>query len=157
VAWIGYIDKVLKKLVFYLKLSALCLQLVFSLLFFILELILSKIDQKKFLTVLLIILLSFSLIFNFFLWQKKNTAQIIDKKIEQSLPKQESLKTEVLVLDQMSLSSLEDWYLLLEEKRLIKSQQVYLNLSWINQIKNNLNKSQEYLNKAQEIFPLEKN
>ena len=147
----------LKKLVFYLKLSALCLQLVFSLLFFILELILSKIDQKKFLTVLLIILLSFSLIFNFFLWQKKNTAQIIDKKIEQSLPKQESLKTEVLVLDQMSLSSLEDWYLLLEEKRLIKSQQVYLNLSWINQIKNNLNKSQEYLNKAQEIFPLEKN
>ena len=147
----------LKKLVFYLKLSALCLQLVFSLLFFILELILSKIDQKKFLTVLLIILLSFSLIFNFFLWQKKNTAQIVDKKIEQSLPKQESLKTEVLVLDQMSLSSLEDWYLLLEEKRLIKSQQVYLNLSWINQIKNNLNKSQEYLNKAQEIFPLEKN
>lgn len=99
-------------------------------------------------------LLLLSLGLNFFLWREKNTEQLIVVEIEQNLPHKESLKTESLTLDQQDLTTLENWLLFLNEKRNIKSQQIYLNLSELEKIKNNPEKIQKYLEKAREVFSL---
>jgi len=97
-----------------------------------------------------------SLGLNFFLLKEKDTEKIVTNKIEQNLSNTEFLKTEVLILDKSEVLNLKNWYLTLSEKRGIKNQQIYLNLSELNKIENNLEKTQEYLNLAQGIFSLKK-
>lgn len=143
-----------KGLFSYFKLGVFCLKLIFNLFLFTLELGISKIGQKKALSFLLLALLLLSLSLNFFLWREKNTEQLIVVEIEQNLPHKESLKTESLNLSQQDLTALENWLLFLNEKRNIKSQQIYLNLSELEKIKNNPEKIQKYLEKAREVFSL---
>lgn len=97
-----------------------------------------------------------SLGLNFFLLKEKDTEKIVTNKIEQNLSNRGFLKTEALILDRNEALNLKNWYLTLSEKRGIKNQQIYLNLSELNKIENNLEKTQEYLNLAQEIFSLKK-
>lgn len=146
----------LKGLFFYLKLSLLCLKLAFNLFFFALELSLTKLSSKKNFSILLLTLLLLSLGLNFFLLKQKSIEKNITSRIEQNLSNTEFLKTEVLILDKSEVLNLKNWYLTLSEKRGIKNQQIYLNLSELNKIENNLEKTQEYLNLAQGIFSLKK-
>lgn len=146
----------LKGLFFYLKLSLLCLKLAFNLFFFTLELSLTKLSSKKNFSLLLLTLLLLSLGLNFFLLKEKDTEKIVTNKIEQNLSNRGFLKTEALILDRNEALNLKNWYLTLSEKRGIKNQQIYLNLSELNKIENNPEKTQEYLNLAQEIFSLKK-
>lgn len=97
-----------------------------------------------------------SLGLNFFLLKEKDTEKIVTNKIEQNLSNRGFLKTEALILDRNEALNLKNWYLTLSEKRGIKNQQIYLNLSELNKIENNPEKTQEYLNLAQEIFSLKK-
>lgn len=91
-----------------------------------------------------------------FLLKEKDTEKIVTNKIEQNLSNRGFLKTEALILDRNEALNLKNWYLTLSEKRGIKNQQIYLNLSELNKIENNPEKTQEYLNLAQEIFSLKK-
>lgn len=128
----------------------------FNLFFFALELSLTKLSSKKNFSLLLLTLLLLSLGLNFFLLKEKDTEKIVTNKIEQNLSNRGFLKTEALILDRNEVLNLKNWYLTLSEKRGIKNQQIYLNLSELNKIENNLEKTQEYLNLAQGIFSLKK-
>lgn len=99
---------VVPTLTFYFKLSWLILNLSFSLLLFCCEIIFYKINKKYFADAFLLVLILFSLIINFYLWQEKNNVKNIIKQI--SIEDQVKINSLKLQKQFLSLEEVEKQY-----------------------------------------------
>ena len=152
-ARIGYNFLVLDNLLFYLKLTWLCLKLAFSLIAFAIDFLLIKTNQQKFLKFILLFLIIFSLGLNFLVIKQKNTPQVeiqqvkIFEKTDQELP-----KTQVVLINENEVS-IEIEQLQKIEKLNIKNLGLLLNLSQLNKAIGQNESAKEYFRKAKQIAP----
>lgn len=143
-----------KKVIFYFKLAWLCLKLSFELFVFALNYLLLKTDQKKVFKVCCSLLILLTIITNVYLFNKKNTPQIELNQIQSINYFQTiTLSSKKVILEVEQLQEQLDHYQKIEQKN-VKSLELLLNLSQINKALGDNKSTQEYLNKAKEILPI---
>lgn len=141
------------KIVFYLKLSWLCLKLSFNLFLFSLNILWLKFNQKKLWLSLSITLLLLIWISNFYIFHRKNTprVQIVEVQILKNNSENFLLEEKVL-LTKTQVSKELEYYQKIEQLG-VNSLGLWLNLSQLSQILENEKLAQDYLNKAKTIAP----
>jgi hypothetical protein len=143
---------VANKIIFYLKLAWLCLSLGFKILWFAIDFLLQKINQKKAIAIVGISLISFVWVINFYIFYKKNTPQVELVTIQINDNGQESLVKQRVVLEKSQVEDGIKIYKEIEEMR-VKNLGLLLNLNQLNKALNNEDVAQKYLDEAKAISP----
>lgn len=137
---------------FYLRLTWLCFKLFLNLIGFGLSFLLKKANKNAFLEISIFTLILLSAVFNFWLFEKKNTPEINLKKAEVfTIPNQESLPQKTILKNENVREKL-DYYQKLDKNK-IKNLGLFLNLSQLYEIERSKELSNKYLDQAQEIEP----
>lgn len=140
------------KIIFYLKLAWLCLSLGLKILWFAIDFVLQKINQKKAILIVGISLISFVWIINFYILDKKNTPQVELITIQINDGEQEALTKKRVILEK---NQIEEGIKVFEEiqKMQVKNLGLLLNSSQLNKALNNEGLAQKYLDEAKIISP----
>lgn len=143
----------LDNLLFYFRLTWLCLRLAFNLFVFALRFLLIKINHHRIIKICLLFLIVLSWGAIFFLIKQKTTPQIQLTRVEilenkgQELPiRQREIVDETEIADKIKF--LEEI-----EKKDVKSLGLFLNLSQLNKAIGQDEQAREYFEKAQQIAP----
>lgn len=143
----------LNQILSYFKLAIFCFRLLFNLLFFLLVFLFKKTNIIEFFSTIIFILLILAWIFNFYLFNQKNTPKIVLEKTtilngsstDCFKPNKEIFKEEKF------LEKLEYYTSL--NKMNIKNPNLLLNLAQLSILNKNENLSEKYFEQAQQIEP----
>jgi len=152
-ASISYDGNVINKIITFFQLVYLCFKLILNILGFGLELFLIKTKKRKINQVLTIILLFLIWISSFYTYIRKNTPQIeIFSPPALKQTQNVNLITKQLLLTKDEIKILLTNYTKLEQNN-IQNLGLYLNLSQLENIMDNEQVAQKYLEKAKNISP----
>lgn len=140
------------KIIFYLKLAWLCLSLGLKILWFAIDFVLQKINQKKAILIVGISLISLVWIINFYILDKKNTPQVELITIQINDGEQESLTKQRVILEKNQVEEEIEIYKEIEKLQ-VKNLGLLLNSGQLNKALNNEELAQKYLDEAKIISP----
>jgi hypothetical protein len=112
-----------------------------------------RINQKKAVRIVLVALICLIWIFNFRLFQQKNTPQInLKKAIAIQNLKQDVLRGQQYTFKRTEIEEKIEYYQKLDETK-IQNLSLFLNLKQLNDVIEDENAAEKYFNKAQQIEP----